>query len=88
MFLLFYAVTNGLGALITEFVPRREKPEVRHCLKCHLVFANCFHVCCSNMILQMKMLFGIYVVLFKILKTKALNANQLYKMLGTKPLGL
>jgi len=44
MFLLFYAATNGLGAL-TEFVPKRGKPEDRHCLKYRFFFAKWFRVC-------------------------------------------
>jgi len=52
VFLVFYAVTDGLGGSTwPEFVPRRAKPEVCHCLKCRLIFAKCFHIFCCKLLL-------------------------------------
>jgi len=70
VFLLFHAATNGLGGSPTlNLSPGAGKPRYATASSVVSFFAKCFHVCCCNMILQIEMLFGIYVVVFNIVQT-------------------
>ena len=64
--------TDWVGAHKLSLLPGAGNPRYE-LLEVSLVFAKCFHVCCCNMILQMKMLFGIYVVVFNFVQTITKN---------------